>query len=98
MTGIGIFASPTIGCHSSAGVMAGVNGIHRQTNPAPKEHSRAIMIVLGSDQIEDLTGQNSPAPIFRIQILKPLRPLGQRLDRRKLKRLEHARIHLALYL
>ena len=75
MTGIGIFAPPARECHSSAGVVTGGNGIHRQTNPAPKEHSRALMIVLGSDQIEDLTGQNSPAPIFRIQLLKPLRPL-----------------------
>ena len=96
MTGIGIFAPPARECHSSAGVVAGVNGIHRQTNPAPQEHSRALMIVLGSDQIEDRTGQNPSAPILRIQLLKPLRSLGQRLDRRKLKRLEHARIHLAL--
>ena len=56
------------------------------------------MVILSPQHIKDLPGQHPSARIFSIKLRKPLRPLGQRLDRRHLKRLEHSRIHLALHL
>ena len=57
-----------------------------------------MVVILCSEQIENLSGQRPTAPILIIQQREPLRSLLQSPNRSHLQGLEHTRIHLALHL